>query len=76
MRRRERTFFLLLGSLSAFALTAGAWPVPLLTYAALEGSFTLAEAAAARRARVVAAARAARAAYRMEGAAAILHPAS
>ena len=52
MRRRERTFFLLLGTVSSLALLAGAWPVPLLAFALLEGSFSAVELCAARRRRV------------------------
>ena len=49
MRRRERTYFLLLGTVSSLALLAGAWPVPLLAFALLELSFSGVEALAARR---------------------------
>jgi hypothetical protein len=45
-------------------------------FALLEGTWSLTEAAAARRARVAAHARAARAGYRIEVAPGILHPAS
>jgi hypothetical protein len=48
MRRRERTYFLLLGSSSAFALLAGAWPVPLLVFASLELATSAIEWVAAR----------------------------
>lgn len=49
MRRRERTYFLLLGTVSAFALLAGAWPVSLLMFAALELTWSGIEWIAARR---------------------------
>jgi hypothetical protein len=52
MRRRERTYFLLLGTVSSLALLAGAWPVPLLAFALLELSFSAAEARSAQRRRV------------------------
>jgi hypothetical protein len=49
MRRRERTYFLLLGTVSSLALLAGAWPVPLLAFALLELSFSGVDALAERR---------------------------
>jgi hypothetical protein len=49
MRRRERTYFLLLGTVSSLALLAGAWPVPLLAFALLELSFSGVEVLAGRR---------------------------
>jgi hypothetical protein len=49
MRRRERAFFLLLGTVSTFGLLAGAWPLPLIAFAVLELSFTSVEQVAARR---------------------------
>jgi Flp pilus assembly protein TadB len=53
MRRRERSFFLLLGTVCAFALLAGAWPIPLIAFALLELSFTSVERVAVRRRRQV-----------------------
>jgi hypothetical protein len=49
MRRRERTYFVLLGTVSSLSLLAGAWPVPLLAFALLELSWSAVEALAARR---------------------------
>jgi hypothetical protein len=49
MRRRERTYFVLLGTMSSLALLAGAWPVPLLAFALLELSFSAIESLAASR---------------------------
>jgi hypothetical protein len=73
MRRRERTFFLLLGAVSAFALLAGAWPLPPLAFALLELSFTLVERAALRRRRVTRRARLGAHSYRPDAARGILH---
>ena len=50
MRRRERAFALVLGTICALSLLAGAWPLPLLAFAVLELSYTAVEHAAARRA--------------------------
>jgi hypothetical protein len=72
MRRRERVFFLLLGTVSAFALLAGAWPIPLLTFALLELSFTASERAAARRRRHARRARLGVRSYRPDAARGIL----
>jgi hypothetical protein len=49
MRRRERTYFVLLGTVSSLSLLAGAWPVPLLAFALLELSWSAVETVAARR---------------------------
>jgi hypothetical protein len=49
MRRRERTYFVLLGTVSSLSLLAGAWPVPLLAFAFLELSWSAVETVAARR---------------------------
>jgi hypothetical protein len=49
MRRRERTYFVLLGTASSLSLLAGAWPVPLLAFALLELSWSAVETVAARR---------------------------
>ena len=49
MRRRERTYFLLLGTVSSLSLLAGAWPVPLLAFGLLELSFSVVEHRSARR---------------------------
>jgi hypothetical protein len=49
MRRRERTYFLLLGTVGSLSLLAGAWPVPLLAFALLELSWSAVESFAARR---------------------------
>ena len=56
MRRRERAYALVLGTICALSLLGGAWPLPLLAYGLLELSYT---ARGARRR----ATRAARAAY-------------
>jgi Kef-type K+ transport system membrane component KefB len=52
MRRRERTYFLVLGALSAFSLLGGAWLVPLAAYALLELTWSAVEWLAARRMQV------------------------
>ena len=49
MRRRERTYFLVLGALATFSLLAGAWLVPLAVFAVLESVWTAVEWASARR---------------------------
>jgi hypothetical protein len=49
MRRRERTYFLVLGTVSSLSLLAGAWPVPLLAFALLELAWSAVETLAARR---------------------------
>ena len=72
MRRRERSFFLLLGTVSAFALLAGAWPIPLIAFALLELSFTTAERAAVRRQRHARRARLGIRSYRPDAARGIL----
>ncbi len=36
MRRRERTYALVLGTICTLGLLAGAWPLPLLAFALLE----------------------------------------
>jgi hypothetical protein len=54
MRRRERAFALVLGTICALSLLGGAWPLPLIAFALLELSYTAVEhasAAGARRAR-------------------------
>jgi hypothetical protein len=43
MRRRERAYFLVLGTISTLGLLAGAWPVPLIAFLLLELSFTASE---------------------------------
>ena len=48
MRRRERAFVLVLGTICAFGLLGGAWPLPLIAFALLELSFTAVEHAVAR----------------------------
>jgi hypothetical protein len=50
MRRRERAFALVLGTICALSLLGGAWPLPLLAFALLELSYTAVEHAAERRA--------------------------
>ena len=49
MRRRERTYFLVLGALATFSLFAGAWLVPLVVYALLESVWSGVEWVSARR---------------------------
>jgi hypothetical protein len=51
MRRRERAYALVLGSICAFSLLGGAWPLPLIAFALIEGFFSAVEHAAAARAR-------------------------
>jgi hypothetical protein len=75
MRRRERVFFLLLGTVSAFGLLAGAWPVPLLAFALLELSFTAVERAALRQKRLARRTRLGTRSYRPDAAGGILHSA-
>ena len=43
MRRRERAFALVLGTICALSLLGGAWPLPLIAFALLELSYTAAE---------------------------------
>jgi hypothetical protein len=50
MRRRERAFALVLGTICALSLLGGAWPLPLIAFALLELSYTAVEHAAERRA--------------------------
>jgi hypothetical protein len=50
MRRRERAFALVLGTICALSLLGGAWPLPLIAFALLELSYTALEHAAERRA--------------------------
>ena len=50
MRRRERAFALVLGTICALSLLAGAWPLPLIAFALLELSYSAIEYAAERRA--------------------------
>jgi uncharacterized protein (DUF58 family) len=50
MRRRERAFALVLGTICALSLLAGAWPLPLIAFALLELSYSVVERAAERRA--------------------------
>jgi hypothetical protein len=52
MRRRERTYFLVLGALSTYALLGGAWLVPLGAFVLLECSWTAVEWVAAGRRQV------------------------
>jgi hypothetical protein len=75
MRRRERTYFLVLGALGTFALLGGAWPVPLVVFALLETVWSAVEWASERR-RVVARRTADRMrATPVRAATGILHPA-
>ena len=57
MRRRERAFALVLGTICSLSLLAGAWPVPLIAFVLLELSYTAIEHAAALHARRAAMAR-------------------
>lgn len=50
MRRRERAFALVLGTICALSLLGGAWPLPLIAFALLELSYTAVEHASERRA--------------------------
>ena len=50
MRRRERAFALVLGTICALSLLAGAWPLPLIAFALLELSYSVVERTAERRA--------------------------
>ena len=43
MRRRERAYALVLGTICTLGLLAGAWPLPLLAFALLELSYTAVE---------------------------------
>jgi hypothetical protein len=52
MRRRERTYFLVLGALSAYSLLGGAWLVPLVAFAVLELAWSAVEWVAAQRVEV------------------------
>jgi hypothetical protein len=49
MRRRERAFALVLGTICALSLLGGAWPLPLIAFALLELSYTAVEHASAHR---------------------------
>ena len=49
MRRRERAFALVLGTICALSLLGGAWPLPLIAFAFLELSYTAVEHASAHR---------------------------
>ena len=51
MRRRERAYALVLGTICTLGLLAGAWPLPLLAFALLELSYTTVEHAPSIRAR-------------------------
>lgn len=51
MRRRERAFALVLGTICALALLAGAWPLPLLSFVLLELVYSAVEHAAEHRTR-------------------------
>jgi hypothetical protein len=51
MRRRERAFALVLGTICALSLLGGAWPLPLIACALLELGYTAVEHAAALHAR-------------------------
>ncbi len=43
MRRRERAYALVLGTICTLGLLGGAWPLPLLAFALLELSYTAVE---------------------------------
>ena len=58
MRRRERAYALVLGTICTLGLLGGAWPLPLLAFAFLELSYTAAEHAAGARTRAARHARA------------------
>jgi hypothetical protein len=49
MRRRERAFALVLGTICALSMLAGAWPLPLIAFALLELSYSAIERTAERR---------------------------
>jgi hypothetical protein len=51
MRRRERAFALVLGTICTLGLLAGAWPIPLIVFALLELGYSAVEHAAEARAR-------------------------
>jgi hypothetical protein len=72
MRRRERAFALVLGTICSLSLLAGAWPLPIVAFVLLELSYTAVEHAADLRARRVSAARTAVRRYRQEAAGGIL----
>jgi hypothetical protein len=72
MRRRERAYFLVLGTISALGLAAGAWPVPLIAFALLELSFTASEHVSAIAGRVTDRSEIALRGYRAEAAGGIL----
>ena len=59
MRRRERAFALVLGTICSLSLLAGAWPLPIVAFVLLELSYTAIEHAAGLRARRARSARAA-----------------
>jgi hypothetical protein len=50
MRRRERAFALVLGTICTLGLLAGAWPIPLIAFALLELGYSAVEHAASARA--------------------------
>jgi hypothetical protein len=50
MRRRERAFALVLGTICTLGLVAGAWPLPLIAFALLELGYSAVERAADARA--------------------------
>jgi hypothetical protein len=59
MRRRERAYALVLGTICTLGLLGGAWPLPLLAFALLELSYTAVEHVAGARTRAAPHARAA-----------------
>jgi hypothetical protein len=72
MRRRERAYALVLGTICALSLLGGAWPLPLIAYGLLELSYTAVEHAAGRRAQRVRRARTVARRYRAHPAGGIL----
>jgi hypothetical protein len=72
MRRRERAYALVLGTICALSLLGGAWPLPLLAYGLLELSYTALEHAGERRRRHVRRTRTAARRYRAHPAGGIL----
>jgi hypothetical protein len=72
MRRRERAYALVLGTICALSLLGGAWPLPLIAFGLLELSYTAVEHAAERRAHRVRRARTAARRYRARPAGGIL----
>jgi hypothetical protein len=72
MRRRERAYALVLGTICALSLLGGAWPLPLLAFALIELTYTVVELAAANRARLRLRTRTAARRYRLDPAGGIL----